>query len=76
MHYLLFYEFVPDYIARRAPFRTAHLLAAWKAQERGNSFLQAPMPIRSMVQHCCSDATQRPYRSDSLHRILTLLGVW
>jgi hypothetical protein len=31
MHYLLFYEFVPDYVARRAPFRTAHLMAAWKA---------------------------------------------
>jgi hypothetical protein len=27
MHYLLFYEFVPDYVARRAPFRSAHLLA-------------------------------------------------
>ena len=35
MHYLLFYEFAPDYVARRAPFRTAHLMAAWKAQERG-----------------------------------------
>jgi hypothetical protein len=32
MHYLLFYEFVADYVTRRAPFRSAHLLAAWKAQ--------------------------------------------
>jgi uncharacterized protein YciI len=39
MHYLLFYEFVPDYVARRAPFRSAHLLAAWKAQERGELVL-------------------------------------
>lgn len=46
MHYLLFYEFVPDYAARRAPFRTAHLLAAWKAQERGSLFLPVLMTIR------------------------------
>jgi uncharacterized protein YciI len=39
MHFLLFYEFVPDYVARRAPFRSAHLLAAWKAQERGELIL-------------------------------------
>jgi uncharacterized protein len=39
MHYLLFYKFVSDYVTRRAPFRTAHLLAAWKAQERGELIL-------------------------------------
>ena len=39
MHYLLFYEFVPDYMTRRATFRTAHLLAASKAQERGELIL-------------------------------------
>ena len=35
MHYLLFYEFVPDYVERRAEFRARHLKLAWEAQLRG-----------------------------------------
>jgi uncharacterized protein YciI len=34
-HYLLFYELVDDYIARRAEFRDVHLEQAWKASARG-----------------------------------------
>lgn len=32
MHYLLFYDLVPDYLARRGAFRDEHLTLAWKAQ--------------------------------------------
>jgi uncharacterized protein len=39
MHYLLFYEFVPDYLARRAEFRSEHLRLAWAANERGELVL-------------------------------------
>lgn len=39
MHYLLFYEVAPDYIARRADFRGAHLEKAWAASERGELVL-------------------------------------
>ena len=39
MHYLLFYEFVEDYLPRRAEFRNAHLEMAWKASERGELVL-------------------------------------
>jgi hypothetical protein len=35
MHYLLFYEFISDYIERRAEFRAQHLKLAWEAQARG-----------------------------------------
>jgi uncharacterized protein YciI len=35
MHYLLFYEVVPDYAARREPLRTAHLAHARAAVDRG-----------------------------------------
>jgi uncharacterized protein YciI len=35
MHYLLFYDAVPDYEARRIPFRSEHLRHAWRAVERG-----------------------------------------
>jgi uncharacterized protein len=34
MHYLLFYELVDDYVARRAQFRSAHLEKAWAANGR------------------------------------------
>ncbi len=34
MHYLLVYDVVPDYVARRAAFRDAHLALAWQAVDR------------------------------------------
>ncbi len=39
MHYLLFYEAGPDYMARRAQFRDEHLRLAWQARERGDLVL-------------------------------------
>ncbi len=39
MHFLLLYDFQPDYLQRRAPHRAAHLRLAWEAQERGELIL-------------------------------------
>ncbi|MBX3059003.1 MAG: YciI family protein [Anaerolineae bacterium] len=39
MHYLLFYDVVPDYVQRRSPFRAEHLALAWQACERGELIL-------------------------------------
>jgi uncharacterized protein len=39
MHYLLFYDAAPDYLARRPLFRDAHLAAAWASHERGELVL-------------------------------------
>lgn len=39
MHYLLTYDFAPDYMQRRAQFRAAHLVLAWQAVERGELLL-------------------------------------
>lgn len=39
MHYLLMYDFAPDYMQRRAEFRNEHLALAWQAQERGDVIL-------------------------------------
>ena len=39
MHYLLFYDVVDDYVARRAQFRDAHLKLARQAYERGELVL-------------------------------------
>lgn len=35
MHYLLIYDFVPDYMERRAQYRSEHLKLAWDASARG-----------------------------------------
>lgn len=39
MHFLLFYEFGPDYLERRTPHRPMHLKLAWEAQRRGELVL-------------------------------------
>jgi len=39
MHYLLFYDVVPDYLQRRAAHRDAHLALAWAAHDRGDLLL-------------------------------------
>ena len=39
MHYVLLYEVVDDYVARRAPFREEHLRLAREAHERGEVVL-------------------------------------
>jgi uncharacterized protein YciI len=39
MHYLLFYDVVEDYVARRGAFRAAHLEHAWQAHARGELVL-------------------------------------
>ena len=39
MHYLLFYDVVPDYAERRVPYRAAHLAYARQAVERGELVL-------------------------------------
>ena len=39
MHYLLFYDVVPDYVERRAALRSAHLALARRAVERGELLL-------------------------------------
>jgi uncharacterized protein len=38
-HYLLFYDFVPDYLERRGEFRNEHLRLAWEAHDRGEFLL-------------------------------------
>ncbi len=39
MHYLLFYDAAPDYVARRGDFRAQHLALAWAAHARGELVL-------------------------------------
>lgn len=39
MHYLLFYDYVPDYLQRREQFRAEHLKLAWQSEARGEMIL-------------------------------------
>jgi uncharacterized protein len=39
VHYLLFYDAAPDYLARRGEFRAEHLALAWAAHARGELVL-------------------------------------
>ncbi len=39
MHFLLFYDYVPEYATRREPFRAAHLALALRAQSEGRLLL-------------------------------------
>jgi uncharacterized protein len=39
VHFLLFYDYAPDYLERRQAFRSSHLALAWQAHERGELIL-------------------------------------
>jgi uncharacterized protein YciI len=39
VHFLLFYEFVPDYLERRGEHRNEHLRLAWDSHARGELVL-------------------------------------
>jgi uncharacterized protein YciI len=51
MHYLLFYDVVPDYATKRVPLRSAHLAHAWRAAQRGELVLAGALanPIAGAV---------------------------
>ena len=51
MHYLLFYDFVPDYLSRRATLRDEHLTLAWLSHARGELVLGGALadPVDSAV---------------------------
>ncbi|MDL2355997.1 MAG: YciI-like protein [Pseudomonadota bacterium] len=78
MHYLLSYQFVPDYLARRGEFRDAHLTLAWQAQERGELVLAGTLadPVDSALlvfQGDSPDAAARFAQTDPyvLHGLVT-----
>lgn len=60
MHYLLFYEAGADYVARRAPYRNAHLSHAWAAARRGELVLGGALadPIDGAVLLFCGESPE------------------
>ena len=69
MHYLLFYDFVSDYVERRAEFRARHLKLAWEAQARGELILAGahanPVDGATLLFECASrDVPERFVAAD------------
>jgi uncharacterized protein len=58
VHYLLFYDVVPDYVERRAAFRDEHLSLAWEAHARGELVLAGALddPVDGAVLLFSSDS--------------------
>jgi uncharacterized protein YciI len=59
VHYLLFYDVVPDYVERRAAFRDEHLSLAWEAHARGELVLAGALddPVDGAVLLFSSDSS-------------------
>lgn len=76
MHYLLFYDVVPDYAERRIPLRALHLAHAWAAAERGELVLGGALadpPDGAVLLFKCDSpapveafATSDPYVTNGL----------
>jgi len=64
MHFLMFYEFTPDYLQRRSEFRAEHLRLAWESQARGELVLGGafadPADGAALLFKC--DSAQTPER--------------
>ena len=60
MHYLLFYDYAPDYLERRAQFRADHLALAWEYMDRGLLLLGGVLedPVDSAVLLFQADSPQ------------------
>jgi uncharacterized protein YciI len=56
-HYLLFYDLVPDYVERRAPYRRAHLEKLWASHGRGELVLAGALadPVDEAVLLFCAE---------------------
>jgi uncharacterized protein len=39
MHYLLIYDYVPDVLEKRGPYRAEHLRLGWESESRGELIL-------------------------------------
>jgi uncharacterized protein len=65
MHFILFYEYTADYMARRGEFRDAHLRKAWEAQSKGELLLAGafadPADGAALVFNCESARTPEQF---------------
>ncbi len=79
-HFLLFYDFAPDYEARRADFREQHLARAWPASERGELVLAGaltdPLDTGVLLFRAESAATAEDFARSDPYVINGLVTSW
>lgn len=80
MHYLLFYDVVPDYAERRTPLRAAHLAHAWAAADRGELVLGGaladPTDGAVLLFRCDSTAPVEAFANADPYVIAGLVTRW
>ena len=80
MHFLLLYDFVPDYEQRRPPHRMAHLRLAWEAHDRGELVLAGALaePLDGAVLLFAgdSDASARAFAQSDPYVKAGLVTRW
>jgi uncharacterized protein YciI len=80
MHFILFYEFAPDYLERRAAHRDQHLQLAWQSQERGELILAGalaePPDGAILVFECDSRAVPEQFAEADPYVIAGLVTRW
>ncbi|MBA4187780.1 MAG: hypothetical protein C0467_07150 [Planctomycetaceae bacterium] len=80
MHYLLFYDVVPDYAERRLPFRVAHLAHARAALKRGELVLGGafadPVDGAVLLFKCDSSTPVEAFAATDPYVVNGLVTTW
>jgi uncharacterized protein YciI len=80
MHFLLFYEFVPDFLQRRGQLRSEHLRLAWEFQGRGELILAGayadPVDGAALLFKCDSSAVAERFVAADPYAIAGLVKSW
>jgi uncharacterized protein YciI len=79
-HFLLFYEYAPDYLARRGEFRMAHFQSAQGALDRGELVLAGalanPADGAVFVWKCEDETPIRAFVEADPYRLNGLVTAW
>lgn len=80
MHYLLFYDLVPDYLERRGAFRAEHLAHARAAVARGELVLGGalanPPDLAVLLFQCDSPAVVEAFAAADPYVLNGLVAGW
>lgn len=80
MHYILFYDYVPDIVERRGPHRAAHLGYARQAVERGELVLGGalanPLDGAVLLFNVESPAAVETYAKSDPYVVNGLVSSW
>ncbi|WP_213767863.1 YciI-like protein [Caballeronia sp. dw_19] len=79
-HFLLFYDFAPDYAARRNAYREHHLARAWPASERGELVLAGaltdPLDTGVLLFKAATAATAEEFARNDPYVVNGLVAAW